>query len=879
MATITTKMPHQSGIPLGGLGTGTVEIRPDGCLHEWQIFNLGKWAPRQPEVCDATGPDVPTDALTFFVRSARRGAAPVVRRLSLDPAHHDLYHLSWLKSVNRIKFDGRFPVARLEYKDDGLPVEVSARFFSPFVPHDAQTSGTPGFYAAFTVSNPTDKSIDVSLLGTLKNPLAWCAADRKLTNRVTHSGDTTRLTMRTKARGACEATVGSLCLSVTGGEASWLAGGFDWFMRGRRIGRGPFRNIHLSLLHDFRTRGRLPGLEGDHSPAGLLRESEKEIAAMSLTRKKALARELRKFGFADCMWNAVNAAGKSLLKTKKGLTDFLLAARCALDFYTGEDRTGQTWGAGALCSSLTLAPHEKREVIFALGWFFPNHYSKKGPVLGHMYEHWFKNAEQVGRFLVKNYPRISRKVSAFANQLYDTTLDVKLADAWAGQLTTLAKCTWWTKAGDFAVWEGLGCCGFHTTDITYQGSFNILALFPELQKRQMEMGARFQRDDGRVHHLFTPDLSSVDRGFDRVDMNQQFVLLVCRDYLWTNDEAYLKRMWPHVVRAMDNTALLDRDGDGLLDHDTRRNTYDAWDFRGAPAYINSLWLSALLAATRIAQDLGKRARAAKWRNTLKKAARSFEKKLWNGEYYSLWVDGRARDECCMTDQVSGEWFSQLSGLGHVLPRKRILATLEAVMKHNFHKEDGLLNATYPRGAKRQVTTYRNMQAQSPWTGIEYAMASMLFEFGLYAKAQVVVNNVHERYLRAGAFWDHIECGHHYYRAMSSWALLLSATGFKIDVPRRIVTFAPPLQQPDLRAPWVSATGWGRFEQNSERFLLTCESGSLAFQNLRLSPGDVRQRITLNRRKLPANEREADGLIEFRLKSPVAMKEGDRLEAR
>ena len=239
MATITTRIPHASGIPLGGLGTGTVEIQPDGCLHEWQIFNTGKWAPRQPDFCEPPGPEM-----------------------------------------------------------------------------------------------PTDKNVDVSLLATLENPLAWPAADRQLRNRVTRSRD--------------------------------------------------------------------------------------------------------------------------------------------------------------------------------------------------------------------------------------TTLDSALADAWAGQLTTLAKCTWWTKAGDFAVWEGLGCCGFHTTDITYQGSFNILALFPELQKGQMEMGAGFQRDDGRVHHFFTPDLSSVDRGFDRVDMNQQFVLLVCRDYLWTNDKAYLERIWPHVVRAMDNTALLDSDGDGLL---------------------------------------------------------------------------------------------------------------------------------------------------------------------------------------------------------------------------------------------------------------------------------------------------------------------------
>ena len=33
MPILSAKMNHQSGIPLGGIGTGTVEIRPDGAFH------------------------------------------------------------------------------------------------------------------------------------------------------------------------------------------------------------------------------------------------------------------------------------------------------------------------------------------------------------------------------------------------------------------------------------------------------------------------------------------------------------------------------------------------------------------------------------------------------------------------------------------------------------------------------------------------------------------------------------------------------------------------------------------------------------------------------------------------------------------------------
>ena len=41
--TIPSSMPMGSGAPLGGIGTGFIEIRADGCFHEWQIFNAGPW--------------------------------------------------------------------------------------------------------------------------------------------------------------------------------------------------------------------------------------------------------------------------------------------------------------------------------------------------------------------------------------------------------------------------------------------------------------------------------------------------------------------------------------------------------------------------------------------------------------------------------------------------------------------------------------------------------------------------------------------------------------------------------------------------------------------------------------------------------------------
>ena len=815
-------------------------------------------------------------ALAFYAWVRPEGEAASMRRLGMRADQQNLYSLAWLKSVREIEFAGTHPVARLSYMDDDLPVEISATMFSPFTPHDARTSGTPGCHIIFMARNRLDKPVEVSILATLQNPIASYEKNRALRNSIAHSGGTTFLTMRTDAKSSCNAAIGSLGLSVTGGKASWITGEYDGFFGGFGSPEHNFGVSHESLFHDFRESGRLPSLAGNTSPSHMLRLTDKELEALAPAQVQSLLRDMLKFPFADSLWRRVAEVEPRRLRTRAGLLLFLKSVRARLDALSGADRSRQSWGSVALASSVRLAPRESGELRFTLGWHFPWHYSAKGNVMGHMYENWFRDAGEVNRFLVAHCEEHRRRTCDFAAALQNTTLDVEMAEAWSGQLTTLAKSTWWIKNGDFGVWEGLGCCGFHTTDITYQGSFSLLALFPELQKRQMEMGARFQREDGRVHHFFTPDLTAVDNGFERVDMNQQFVLLACRDYLWTGDKAYLKRLWPHILSAMRNTALLDGDGDGLPDHDTCRNTYDCWDFAGTPSYIASLWLSALLAAIRIAEDLGHRKECMRWKRMLKKAAVSFEQKLWNGEYYSLWVDGKVRDECCMTDQLDGEWFTQLIGLGHVLPRERIVAALKAVVKNNFTEDNGLQNANYPSGAVKRLVTHRNLQQTAPWTGIEYAIASMMMEFGMASDGRRVVKNIHDRHMRGGRFWNHGECGDHYYRAMSSWAVLLAATGFKLDVPRGRVSFAPPVVLPECRAPWVSAYGWGHFAMTGNRFQASCSSGTLTFRILKLGCPSISGQATLNGRPVRLAKSTEGGAILLRAAKPLTLKTGDKL---
>ena len=780
MARIETTKPSQSGIALGGIGAGSVELFPDGEFHFWQIAN----PPRMTEVCwekKADDGERHTGALSFWVRAEREGERPVVRKLGMrtDPDDFTYRMFPWNKPVGRIVFDGRFPVCRLGYEDEALPCRLAGRAVAPFVPHETDISATPGFTMDFELENPGTQPLKVSLLGTL---VPEFCNDEGCRNELFRTGGSVGVALRPAERTHAP-NCGEVAFGVGGdGEKSCIAGEYRRFLREYVFDDDTLGVSQESVLFGFRETGRLEDSAVGAPPPAV----PGDLKALPDGEVDALYEIYACYPFARSVLRRVRETKPSFPETREEREVFLSALRGQERLHAADPAQ---FGAAALCSAVDLAPGEKKSVRFVFTWYFPNHFSKDGRRLGHYYENLFCGAEEANVFLLE-HPRVSERAAAFSALLYGTSLPECCPDCWSGHLSTLVKCSWFIKDGRFGLWEGQGFCGFHTTDITYHASFGLLALFPELQLRQMRMGAAFQRADGRVHHFFTPDLDHVDDGFDRVDMNNQFVLMVLRDYLYTGDRAYLTEMWPHVKSAMDAIGALDTDLDGLPDRETGRNTYDAWNFSGTSAYISVLWLAALKAAARIADEARDPERAAVWRGVLEKGLASLERRLWNGEYYDLWRNGEEKDETLMTDQLDGEWFLRVAGIGGNLPDERVRAVLRAVLEHNFDSDGGLVNASCPEGRRTTLPSHKNCQAEANWTGIAYLLASLCLRVGLTEEAKALVSTVQKNQARFGALWDHWECGHHYSRPMSSWTTLTAALGLEVDAGRKRLRLSP-----------------------------------------------------------------------------------------
>ena len=107
-------------------------------------------------------------------------------------------------------------------------------------------------------------------------------------------------------------------------------------------------------------------------------------------------------------------------------------------------------------------------------------------------------------------------------------------------------------------------------------------------------------------------------------------------------------------------------------------------------------------------------------------------------------------------------------------------------------------------------------ADEVWTGIEYQVAAHLIYEGWLDEGLRIVEAVRERHdgIRRNP-WNEVECGNHYARSMSSWALLLALTGAHVDPATGDLSFAPVSQflskDESFRTLWSNGRALGHLQ--------------------------------------------------------------------
>jgi non-lysosomal glucosylceramidase len=319
--------------------------------------------------------------------------------------------------------------------------------------------------------------------------------------------------------------------------------------------------------------------------------------------------------------------------------------------------------------------------------------------------------------------------------------------------------------GRFALLECIDYPFYDTVDVDFYASFAMFETFPELETRGIrDLLAVVPVDDPEIVTIEATGQTAIrkapwtvphdvggpaDDPFGRPnwyryqdvnvwkDLGPKLVLQVWRDVVLTGDDALIGDALPVLDRVMADLAATDTDDDGLPDHGgIPDQTYDTWPMSGPSAYGGSLYLGALAALEAMhrrmsgTSEASGTARVDELAASRRRATESFERRLWRGTHYA-YDDGNAiSSDSVMADQLAGQWYADVTGLGDLVASDRTTTALRTVHELNVVAfGDGLLGAV--NGMRKDGSIDESSeQSAEVWVGTTYALAAFMIGRGL-----------------------------------------------------------------------------------------------------------------------------------------------------
>ena len=745
-------------LPLGGIGTGTVSLGGRGDLRDWEIMNRpakGFVPIRGGRTC--TGPFFAVYVKTADGQTATRAIEGPIELSDYEDSHGSTVANHGLPRFQKCSFAAAYPLGQVMLSDADVPVEVRIKAFNPLIPGDADASGIPVVVLSYVLYNKTGRSVTASVCGSIPNFIG------------------------------------------TEGSAGKAKDNRNQFRKGKNV-----QGIFMS------SQGVNPKAEQWGTIA--LTTNAKAVT----TYRTNWAGGERWGGSQLDFWDDFSDDGK--LEQRKA--------------------TGEAMPIASLAVEVELPAQSKKQVTFILTWHFPNRYTwtRKGndkDRIGNYYTTQYSDAWDVARKVAPQLGMLEEATVRFVQIFCRSDLPEVVKEAALFNISTLRTQTCFrTPDGRFYGFEGCsnarGCCPGSCTHVwNYEQATAFLFGRLARSMRQVEF-AHATDDKGlmsfRVH---LPLEHAQDFGKAAADGQMGCIMKMYRDWQLSGDDEMLKELWPHVKRTLQFCWIKggwDADKDGVMEG-CQHNTMDV-EYYGPNPQMGFWYLGALRAAEEMARYLGEDDFAATCRELFERGKKWIDDNLFNGEYYehkivppksasdiapSLRVGMGAKDIAkpdyqlgagCLVDQLVGQFMAYVCELGYLAKAENIRTTLKSIMKYNYRNglhghfncmrsyalgdEAALLMASYPKDRPKNPFPYFT----EVMTGFEYAAAvGMLYE-GQVEQGLRCIQNIRARYDgRKRSPFDEAECGHHYARAMASWAAVLALTGFNYSGVEKSMAFA------------------------------------------------------------------------------------------
>lgn len=259
----------RSGLPLGGIGAGKIEVLPNGLFNAMTFQN--NWS--RPIGGDDAYPALLGFHLGFYVEdlSGRSSERPVRRAHLLQTVP-----VGELPLVEEIRMEGTFPRLELEYRLPDPAADLRLQAHSAWLPGDIKNSSLPGTSFLFRVRNRARSARRVGLLFVGRNLCGeWCIGRR---NRVEETRGAVHMVFDNAESRSKDGRDGEyrLAFERAGWDWSYLE---SWNGVSRNFSFNP-TTLRLTAWEAFERQGRLPDTRGEGPVSGENRELLSAVCAV-----------------------------------------------------------------------------------------------------------------------------------------------------------------------------------------------------------------------------------------------------------------------------------------------------------------------------------------------------------------------------------------------------------------------------------------------------------------------------------------------------------------------------------------------------------------------------------------------------------------------
>jgi len=752
------------GVPLGGIGTGKIELTPDGVFRHFTINNNYVF---------------PIDSMRGTFLSVGVGSSEGYRAKLLlsDPKFIEVDDQSLLLNPDEIEYRGLWPRCMVTYNPQDLPIRIILTAFSPVIPRQLETNCLPLVYFLFEVENTSSHSLEVSVNfswedvnGCWGSKVSW---DDWVPPTEPHYSDDRgyvkvhRLTdalavsfhHREDHPEVANFAWGDYTLAVKGDEIEGSVFQYD--------PKHPLKPVELlkkqGRIHDSVTNG--PGeYAAVLSARCRLGSGEKKRVSYALSWYTPDC-----WGFGDGSIQGRLAGPEDFAGSKIGhwYTNFYASSLDIIKTHlnSGEEylRRVEAWQKAVLSSTL---PVWLKEMLINNNYILSTN----------MY--WAKD----GRFSILESP----------NCPCIGTLDQRFYGSPATMLFVPSL------------------------------ENNELVQYAEYSDKMYQHTGE---NKGQIYHDFGNNrLDSYNTyGYNWIDLNPKFVLLCWRNYLYSGNLDHLEDLYYKMKEAMEREEELDRDKDGLPEGYRNCNTYEN-RFYCANSYDGGLWLAALRVFPDVARLMGDEDAALRYERLFGKARDSFEAKLWDDKrrHYIKCTEKGSPDPNtqCRDDQLTGQWYAHFLNKGYVHPVNRVkdaLSTIIDILKKEIPGNNGSYII-----CQEEFQNERPVKGNWPGYSVAHFAVQAIYE-GLINEGLGAVKGIWEIiYDRYKMLWDQplgLEVegrprGDRYMNSGSIWYVLWALQGFWINVRDGIMKVSPNI--PDewkskFVTPIVTSAFWGMLE--------------------------------------------------------------------